>query len=317
MEGLELESPQGQGAYQLYMENSAAPLTGFLFALPLFLVYHAGLWWLNTFSGLRWANAVDISIANALNRLGMAGPLLSFIAVVVVFLTMHAMTGKPWGWPPLYTWFLMILESLALSLPVFLLSRLVVKLVDYFPPIVDSMLLPLLSGLPSPGGGAAAAAVSVAAFAGPGALWSAGMLSAGMLAAEQGAPAEIAWEANLVLSCGAGVYEEFFFRILVMGAFGLFLGKVLGVRGGWKWALAALFQALLFSASHHLPGSPEQITNVMEARAALPVLTFRTLAGLYFAAIYIERGFGIAAGSHACYDLLVVVLDMLLPLEVG
>ncbi len=102
-----------------------------------------------------------------------------------------------------------------------------------------------------------------------------------------------------------------------MGVFAWFFGGLLGLRGGWKWALAALFQALLFSASHHLPGSPEQVTNLVEARAVLPVFTFRTLAGLYFAAIYIERGFGIAAGSHACYDLLVVLLDMLIPLEVG
>ncbi len=299
MEALDMEAGNGPGAYQQYMEYSAAPLTGFLFALPLFLVYHAGLWWLNTFSGLKWANAVDISIANGLNKLGMAGPLLSFVAVVMVFLTMHAMTGKPWSWPPLYTWFLMVLESLALSLPVFLLSRLVVKLVDYLP--IDSMLLPIRALVET----------------GRGVLLTAGLAPTGMLAAEGGGQAEIAWEANLVLSCGAGVYEEFFFRILVMGLFALFFGKILGLRGGWKWMLAALFQALLFSASHHLPGSPEQITNVMEARAALPVFTFRTLAGLYFAAIYIERGFGIAAGSHACYDLLVVVLDMLLPLEVG
>ncbi len=183
MEALDIEAGNGPGAYRRYMEYSSAPLTGFLFALPLFLVYHAGLWWLNTFSGLRWANAVDISIANGLNRLGMAGPLLSFIAVVLVFLTMHAMTGKPWSRPPFYTWFLMVLESLALSLPVFLLSRLVVKLVDYLP--IDSMLLPV------------------------GALWESGrgtLLSAGMLSAEGGVAAGgIGGGAHVGWSCGEGV----------------------------------------------------------------------------------------------------------------
>ena len=32
---------------------------------------------------------------------------------------------------------------------------------------------------------------------------------------------------------------------------------------------------------------------------------FRVLAGLYFTAIYQFRGFGIAVGAHACYDVLV------------
>ena len=35
------------------------------------------------------------------------------------------------------------------------------------------------------------------------------------------------------------------------------------------------------------------------------VFLFRTMAGIYFAAVYHLRGFGIAAGAHACYDVLV------------
>lgn len=264
METLELDNAKrpGEGGY---VENSAAPLTGFFFALPLLVVYHVGLWWLNTFAGLRWANAVDIAIADGLGAFGMAGPLLSFILVVVVFLVMHAMTGRSWHWPPTYTWLLMILESLVLALPVFILSRLVVKLLNYF---------------------------SLSAVDGAG---------------------EVSWRANLVLSCGAGVYEEFFFRILVMGALVMFFNKALGIGSGWKFMLAALFQALLFSAFHHLPGGPEEILSLAQAREAVPVFTFRTVAGLYFAFLYIERGFGIAAGAHAGYDLMVVLLDVFMP----
>ncbi len=103
MDPLEQHDNQG-GFYSGYLQYSAAPLTGFLFALPLFVVYHAGLWWLHTFDGLRWANAVDIVIANWLGLLGMAGPLLPFLLVVFVFLAMHAMAGKSWHWPPLSTW---------------------------------------------------------------------------------------------------------------------------------------------------------------------------------------------------------------------
>lgn len=272
METLDLQDQQGAGAYQTYLENSSAPLTCFIFALPLLLVYHAGLWYLNTFAGLGWANAIDIAIADALGRLGMAGPLLSFILVVIVFLVMHAMSGRSWHWPPTYTWFLMLLESLVLALPVFMLSRLVVKLVDYIP------------------------------------------LSATVA---EGVGDTLSWRANLVLSCGAGVYEEFFFRVLVMGTMVFFLDKLLGIRSGWKFVFAAVLQAVLFAFSHHLPGGPEEITSMVELKQYMPVLLFRSAAGTYFAFLYIERGFGIAAGSHAGYDLMVVVLDVFMPLEAG
>ena len=272
MEALELQDTQGGGSYSGYLQYSSAPLTGFLFALPLFLVYHAGLWWLNTFAGLRWANAVDIAIANWLGHLGMAGPLLSFILVVIVFLTMHAMAGKSWHWPPLYTWLLMIMESLILALPVFLLSRMVASILDYLP------------------------------------------LNAMLDISEELEPT-ISWQANMVLSCGAGVYEEFFFRVLVMGALVLAFDKLLGMRSGWKYVFAAVLQALLFSASHHLAGGMEEILSVAQAREALPVFAFRTVAGIYFAFIYVERGFGISAGAHAAYDLMVVLLEVFMPLD--
>lgn len=268
MEALDLQDTEGAGAYHTYLDNSSAPITCFLFALPLFIVYHAGLWLLNTWSDLRWANTVDIAIADALGRLGMAGPLLSFILVVICFLTMHALSGKPWHRPPAYTWFLMILESVILALPVFMLSRLVISIIEYLP-----------------------------------------------LSAVEGDVDEMSWQANMVLSCGAGVYEEFFFRVLVMGGMVLFLDKVLHIKSNWKYAVAAVLQAVLFAATHHLPGGPEEITSMIEARAAMPVFLFRTLAGIYFAFIYVERGFGIAAGSHAGYDLMVVLLEVFDPLE--
>jgi hypothetical protein len=272
-----LEHNDGQnGYYSGYLQYSAAPLTGFLFALPLFLVYHAGLWWLNTFEGLRWANAVDIVIANWLGLLGMAGPLLSFILVIIVFLAMHAMAGKSWRRPPFSTWFLMVMESLVLALPVFMLSRLVMSIIDYLPLAAAQEIAPQAELVVSP---------------------------------------VISWQANMVLSCGAGVYEEFFFRVLVMGLLALFLGKVCGLRGGWKYLAAAVLQALLFAASHHLPGGQEEIFSYAQLRQYLPAILFRTVAGLYFAFVYVERGFGISAGAHAGSDLMVVLLEMFAPVD--
>lgn len=254
--------------YNSYLEESRVPLVCFLFTLPLFLVYHGGLWWLKNFSGLRWANAADIVIAQALGEVGMAGPLLSFLFVVTVFLVLQIWSKQPWRRPRPSTWFLMLLESMVFSAPVFFLSRLVTRLVDATP------------------------------------LWA--------LSSEVGG-SSLSWQSNLVLSCGAGVYEEFLFRLVLMSLMGLFWRYIIGLEGGWLFTAAVLGQALLFASFHHLPGGPEAIGSFSQLRAVLPVFSFRTLAGVYFGFLYLERGFGIAAGAHAGYDLMVVLLDMLYP----
>jgi membrane protease YdiL (CAAX protease family) len=52
-----------------------------------------------------------------------------------------------------------------------------------------------------------------------------------------------------------------------------------------------------FAGAHHLGtlGEPFQWYAFL----------FRTMAGAFFAALFIYRGFGIAAGTHAAYDMLV------------
>ena len=41
---------------------------------------------------------------------------------------------------------------------------------------------------------------------------------------------------------------------------------------------------------------------------AIYSFTFRFLAGLFFALLFSIRGFGVAAGTHAVYDILVGLL---------
>jgi len=65
-------------------------------------------------------------------------------------------------------------------------------------------------------------------------------------------------------------------------------------------ALAALASSALFSAAHHVGPYGESFDNY--------VFVFRMLAGLYFALLYQLRGFGIAVGAHACYDVVVGVV---------
>lgn len=112
---------------------------------------------------------------------------------------------------------------------------------------------------------------------------------------------------SIVTGIGAGIYEEFVFRLVLICLLMLFLEDVLGLRYLPSITLAVIVSAVLFSAHHHIlfvDGSLQR----GEALALWPFV-FRTAAGLYFAALFALRGFGIAAGTHAFYDIIAALLN--------
>lgn len=60
---------------------------------------------------------------------------------------------------------------------------------------------------------------------------------------------------------------------------------------------AALLAALLFSLFHYLGPSGD--------RFSWATFLQRTWGGLYFSVLFVTRGFGVTAASHAFYDMLV------------
>lgn len=101
---------------------------------------------------------------------------------------------------------------------------------------------------------------------------------------------------QVVTFVGAGIYEELLFRLglyslIVVSLRLLQSPKVLAVP------VAAVTSATLFAGAHHLGPYGEPFGEA--------VFLFRWLAGLYFAGLFQFRGFGIAVGAHACYDVLV------------
>jgi len=95
---------------------------------------------------------------------------------------------------------------------------------------------------------------------------------------------------------GAGIYEELLFRLILLSPAAWLLWRIgLGREIGF-WT-AALLVGLLFAVAHHLGDAGEKFQP--------GVFIFRMLAGIYFATLFRFRGFGIAAGSHAAYDILV------------
>jgi hypothetical protein len=102
--------------------------------------------------------------------------------------------------------------------------------------------------------------------------------------------------AKAITFIGAGIYEEVIFRL---GLFVLLFHLLRIVSIPWIAALplAMIGAALGFAAAHHIgpygePMSPH-------------VFLFRAIAGLYFTILFVTRGFGIAVGAHAGYDILV------------
>lgn len=106
---------------------------------------------------------------------------------------------------------------------------------------------------------------------------------------------EVMW-AQIVSFLGAGIYEETLFRLLIFAGL-VRLFSWTEMRTSFNILLAAFASALLFAGAHHL-GPHGDPFNVY-------VLAFRTFAGVYFAWLFQTRGFGIAVGTHAGYDVLV------------
>ena len=103
--------------------------------------------------------------------------------------------------------------------------------------------------------------------------------------------------AELALSLGAGLYEELVFRVLLVGGLFWVLRRAFTSKNA-AYVVAAVVGALLFSAVHYVGALGDAFT--------LESFTFRFLFGLALNAVFLLRGFGIAAWTHALYDVLVV-----------
>jgi hypothetical protein len=120
---------------------------------------------------------------------------------------------------------------------------------------------------------------------------------------------------GLVMSLGAGFYEELTFRVLLFGVGAkllvwLFTHQAYGVVGtetrrltfrgvlvALGWAVAS---AAVFSGVHYI--------GTLGDAFALPSFVFRLVLGLVLTLIFVLRGFAAAVWAHALYDIWVLVL---------
>ncbi|MCY7380051.1 MAG: CPBP family intramembrane metalloprotease [Gemmatimonadaceae bacterium] len=103
---------------------------------------------------------------------------------------------------------------------------------------------------------------------------------------------------RLTLSLGAGLYEELLFRVVLVALLANGL-RLIGFARTTGAVGAVIVGALLFSAFHYIGPLGEPLR--------LDSFVFRALAGLAFSALYVTRGFGITAWTHALYDVAVLL----------
>jgi hypothetical protein len=110
---------------------------------------------------------------------------------------------------------------------------------------------------------------------------------------------------GLIGFLGAGVYEEFLFRLVLLS--GVVCGfRRMGMADRATMIWGVLLTSLLFSAAHYVGayGEPVFWSNTAFWFGAI----FRFLAGVFFGALFVCRGFGIAVGAHAAYDILIKLI---------
>ena len=104
---------------------------------------------------------------------------------------------------------------------------------------------------------------------------------------------------QVMLSLGAGIYEELLFRVILVSGLAWLARRAFGWLPGAASLFAVVVGALIFSAFHYVGpyGDAWQLQSFV----------FRFVAGLLFSGLFVLRGFGITAWTHALYDVFLSV----------
>ncbi|MFL2989324.1 MAG: type II CAAX prenyl endopeptidase Rce1 family protein [Candidatus Neomarinimicrobiota bacterium] len=104
---------------------------------------------------------------------------------------------------------------------------------------------------------------------------------------------------QVTLAIGAGIYEEFLFRVLLIAG----LTRILGFIFLWKQLarkiVALIISGGIFSAFHFMGEYGDFFS--------MELFLLRFFAGIILGGLYIFRGFGITAYTHSIYDLIVLI----------
>ena len=103
---------------------------------------------------------------------------------------------------------------------------------------------------------------------------------------------------GVIISLGAGIYEEILFRMLLLSLLYFIIIKALRINPIIGSLCSILICASIFSIMHYTGASGDSFS--------ISSFSFRLVAGIVLSAIFIFRGLGIAVYTHAIYDILVI-----------
>lgn len=283
-----------------YLERTSRPMYAIAFLVPFILFYEIGTLLINTdvLNRTQVRVVAFVWLQEFLQYLG-TGNRLAWIApplvVVVILLGLQVASRKPW-WFCLGDYLPMVLECVLLAVPLIVLS------LFFNSPATTPR---GASQLP-----AAPAAISLCAastqVAATGSVCHGSTPPLAQPADDEALHHSLM--ADIVTGVGAGIYEELVFRLILICALMVLFQDVIGIDHKNTVILSVLISAALFSAHHH----HIMYINGHLGRGAsfsLAEFVFRTAAGIYFAALFAIRGFGIAAGTHAFYDIIATIIN--------
>ena len=265
--------PRLDGAPGGYWRLSMRPLHTLVFLLPWIAAYELGAI-LYLGSGATEDGAVSQTIrarrilADVFAVFDVGGLHVPAALTVVVLLVWHVLTRDPWR-VRVRVLAGMLVESVGWTLPLLVLGMLAFR------------------ALSAELGGAAAAAVVAVDGAGA------------AVAPAPDAAAAGDWRASATIAIGAGIYEELLFRMIGLALVSLVVTDILRRSERTAKVVGVLVTSLLFALYHDLSGGGGGIDWAS--------FVFFFLAGGYFAVLYLLRGFGVVAATHALYDVCVLV----------
>jgi membrane protease YdiL (CAAX protease family) len=257
-----------------YLERTSRPVYAIVFLLPFIIFYELGTIFINTdvLSQTEIRVVAFVWLQELLRYLGFGGKFLwaAPALLVIVILLAYQLVSGKRWWVSFTDIIPMTLECILLAIPLIVLS--------------------LFLHSSSVASNSSSQYVSAASR---------------LAAVTQPAPSLLA---DIVTGIGAGIYEELLFRLILICVLLLLFQDVFGLGKNNSIVLAVLVSAALFGAHHHLDfltGRPNQADFF-----DWPKFIFRTMAGVYFAALFAIRGFGITAGTHAFYDIIATLINV-------
>ena len=262
------------GRSRPYYEATLTPLHALVFLLPMLVVYE--LAFPADVAATVGPIAAKAYLSELFASLGAAGRYLPSSALVVTLIVWQVLSREPWRVRPKVLAG-MTIESVLFAVPLLVLGLQLdpVAAVSFAPPAVAG-------GVPGEGPGATGVVVDQLA--------------------------DVPWTGRLAVAFGAGVYEEFLFRMLGLAAVHVIIADVCRVPDRPAKVLAVLVTAIAFAVYHDLAPVGAGAGVAEGAGLNLGLAVFYVLAGVYLGGVYLMRGLGISVGAHATYNAIVLLL---------